>query len=571
MVQHPNPQFKRKDVLLLDGEWDFQMNQDGVDRKINVPFSPESKLSGIEYKGFIKECRYKKVFNYTPKNEDERVIVCFGAVDYRALVYLNGKYIGSHVGGYTPFKFDITGSLKMGENLLLVVVYDMESGFYLSGKQSPKEQSFGCFYTRTTGIWQSVWLEFVPQKRISEVLFSPDINTPSVKVELVTNDCGKYKIEVFYQGELCGVAQGDVPYRTTATIPLSQKHLWELNEGRLYDVKITFEQDEVYSYFGLREVKYQGMKFYLNGKKTFQKLVLDQGYYPEGVYTPASIEEMQRDIDLGKRLGFNGARLHQKVFDPKFLYLCDKAGYMVWGEYASWGQDYSSLNQIGQFLNEWQETVMRDFNHPSIILWCPLNEVWLDWRTNIRQPDARFVEIVYNFTKTLDTTRPCIDTSGGRHTAKTDVYDYHCYEEEEKFKRYIERLEKEDVLKLSEFTFPDDNCAYKAGGPVHVSEFGGIAFVEKGATRNEVKVCNEAAVDSEDAWGYGKSEDDAEALIARFERLIDTMFACDKISGYCYTQLYDVEQERNGFFNYDRSNKLTEEQMDKIRDIQNRK
>ena len=557
---NPNPIFSRKETTIINDGWLFSFDNASW-RPINVPYCPESKLSGIGCTDFIPVCYYKKRFNFY--KADKNVRLHFGAVDYRAWVYLNGIYLGEHIGGYTPFSFDITKQLIDGENEIFMVVRDDELGKACSGKQSQKRQSYGCFYTRTTGIWQSVWLEQVPQKYIREFYFYPDVKNTSVKVDLLTSTSGKYDVEVSFNGYMVGRKQGKIDYRKTIKIPLSEKHLWTLGEGNLYDVKIRFEEDEVMSYFGLREVGYKGYDFILNGERCYQKLVLDQGYTPDGIYTQ-SIEEMQKDIERGLELGFNGARLHQKVFDPQFLYLCDKAGYMVWGEYASWGIDYSTLDSAGQFLSEWQETMKRDFNHPSIVTWCPLNEAWGDWTDAKKKRDERFVNIVYQFTKEFDKTRPCVDVSGGHHGKKTDLYDFHCYEQLSDLKKYLDKFENEDILDVPLLYCKGERKKYQKGVPVNLSECGGFSLSDK---ESSVDTVNEGAVQSEDAWGYGKGETDANAFIKRYEDLIALLCEYKKNSGFCYTQLYDIEQEQNGFYYYDRRDKLTEDQKKRIRSM----
>ena len=375
-IDYPDPNFVRERTQIINDGWQFSFDGKAW-RRINVPFCPESKLSGIGHTDFIGQCFYKRTLR--AEKGTGRVMLHFGAVDYRCEVYVNARRVGAHVGGFTPFAFDVTDALTEDENELYVCVSDDELRDCPSGKQSYKRQSFGCFYTRTTGIWQSVWLEFVPGVRIKQIQFYPSVERSSVLTEIHTNGCEQCSIFVYYQDRKVGEYCGRVTYRAKFDILLSESHLWELGQGRLYDVIITFGDDTVYSYFGLREIGYRGYDFVLNGRSVFQKLVLDQGYYPDGIYTAPSVQAMQRDIDLALDLGFNGARLHQKVFDPRFLYLCDKSGYMVWGEFASWGVDYSDLHFLGRFLQEWQEVLARDFNHPSIVTLCPLNEVWGRW------------------------------------------------------------------------------------------------------------------------------------------------------------------------------------------------
>ena len=567
-INYPDPNFIRKETQVINDGWQFSFDRKAW-QSINVPYCPESKLSGIGHTDFIGQCFYKKTF-YADIGKGRRVMLHFGAVDYRCEVYVNGRHIGSHVGGFTPFAFDVTDVLIGTENELYVCVYDDEQRDCPSGKQSYKRQSFGCFYTRTTGIWQSVWLEFVPGVRIKQIQFYPSVERPSVLTEIHTNGCEQCSIFVYYQDRKVGEYCGRVTYRAKFEILLSESHLWELGQGQLYDVIITFGDDTVYSYFGLREIGYRGYDFVLNGRSVFQKLVLDQGYYPDGIYTAPSVQAMQRDIDLALDLGFNGARLHQKVFDPRFLYLCDKSGYMVWGEFASWGVDYSDLNFLGRFLQEWQEVLARDFNHPSIVTWCPLNEVWGRWEDAAERRDVRFVELVYDFTKAYDPTRPCVDASGGHHGRRTDCFDVHTYADAEELRKYLKELDSSDILDIPLLYCAGEVLPYSKGLPVNVSEFGGICFTQKDDA-SEVGTVNEGAVESEVAWGYGKGEQSADAFLARYERLADILMDCRKLSGFCYTQLYDVEQEENGLYYYDRHDKLSEEQKARMRAIHSRR
>ena len=558
-----NPSFVRENTEEIGGIWQFSLDKKSW-RDIRVPYAPQSVLSGIGYTDFIPECYYKKSF--TVKKTGERILLHFGAVDYRALVYINGKFAVEHEGGFTPFETDITDLCADGENELALTVYDQTQDIPF-GKQSYKQNSFGCFYTRTTGIWQPVWLEFVPENRVKEFYFTPDVKTCALGVDLLVTQKGSYEIEVFLDNKKVGYASGDIQYRASVTIPLQEKKLWSVGNGNLYEVKIKYGKDTVFSYFGLRQVQYDGYKFLINGEEVFQNLVLDQGFYPDGIYTAPSIDAMQKDINLALDLGFNGARLHQKVFDPRFLYLCDKAGYMVWGEFPSWGVDFSNVNYLGKFLAQWQEVLRRDFNHPSIVTWCPLNEVWGAWEDNAKRPDLRFVDGVYDFTKTLDITRPCVDVSGGIHGRASDLYDFHSYEAVENIQKYLEEFNDEEKLKSGTLYFENRTGKYIRGLPINLSEYGGIAFGYGYKGGGMADAGGEEAVQSEESWGYGKGATDGDNFVERFRALVETVFRCQKLSGVCYTQLYDVEQEQNGFYYYDRSDKLTKEQKAEIKKI----
>lgn len=559
---YPNP-IKRREYAMLSDGWEFSLDKENW-QPICVPYCPQSSLSGIADTGPIEHCFYRKRFARPWKAE--RTVLHFGAVDYRAVVTVNGRYVGTHEGGYTPFEFDISRLLQE-ENYLEVEVYD-ENQNVPFGKQTYKGKSFGCFYTRTTGIWQPVWLERTGRQYIEDFYFYPDVEKCAVDIDLHTSGKGSYAVTVSFDGREVGKSTGNIIHREKIHIPLSEKHLWQLGDGALYDVQLRFEEDRVESYFGLRTTEYRGMDFLINGQPVFQRLVMDQGFYPEGIYTPPSMEMVRQDIQRGKRLGFNGARLHEKVFDPQSLYEYDKAGYMVWGEFPSWGIDYSKLDGLGTLLAQWQEAVKRDFNHPAIILWCPLNEVWGAWDDPTKLPDIRFVDAVYAVTKQMDTTRPCVDVSGGYHGKQTDLYDFHSYGSAEELKTYIRQWQEKGVLDVPLLNCPGLSTPYREGQPVNVSEYGGISLGECAGDEAGVCAVTEGAVQSETDWGYGENASDGDAFVERYRKLTQLLLGTPGLSGYCYTQLYDIEQETNGFYYYDRSDKLTEEQKDAIYAIQ---
>ena len=317
-------------------------------------------------------------------------------------------------------------------------------------------------------------------------------------------------------------------------ISLSESHLWEPGCGRLYDLKLSFNGDEISSYFGLRSVKLDDYKFLINGKSVFQRLVLDQGFYRDGIYTAPTEADLIKDIEISYAVGFNGARLHQKVFEPRFLYHCDKLGYLVWGEYPNWGLDYSNPFALESMLPEWCECVERDFNHPAIIGWCPFNETW-DY-SGRRQNDA-LISTVYRVTKHMDKTRPCIDTSGNFHV-ETDIFDVHDYEQDvATFKANYDKLMTEGVL----FERFPDRQMYSGKGCAWVSEYGGLQWSEG---------------DRDDAWGYGNAPKTFEEFVERYKGLTDALLDNYRMFGFCYTQLYDIEQEQNGLYYYDRTPKF---------------
>lgn len=546
--EYPRPQFERENYICLNGKWQFELDngRSGAERglfeknvrlkgEIAVPFCPQSRLSGIEHKDFILGCVYKRTFEITEKCDGKRTILHFGAVDYHCTVYVNDVCLGSHTGGYTPFEFDITDAVLYGENTVTVFVEDDEKNKPIPrGKQSDRFDSYGCSYTRTTGIWQTVWLEQVPETRVKSVRYISDIAEGCVSAEFELIGEGNLKIETFFDkratGSACTYAKG----KATLTVKLSEKHLWEVGKGNLYDVRISFGSDMVKSYFGLREISVCAKRVFINGEPIFQRLILDQGFYPDGIYTAPEDCELENDIKRSVACGFNGARLHQKVFEERFLYYCDKAGYIVWGEFPSWGAAHSDPNTVYSFLPQWLEAVERDINHPSIICWCPFNEKWNLGEKFIPQFDE-LIRLVYRVTKTSDPTRPCIDTSGWFHV-ETDIYDLHDYEQNsETLKAHYENLNENKIFQ------PDWLEARQKyhGEPFFISEYGGIAW-------NLLS----------DGWGYGEGPKTLDEFYERFEGLTDAMLDNENICGFCYTQLTDVEQEQNGLYSYDRKPKF---------------
>ena len=559
--EYPNPQFERADWVNLNGTWQFEIDhgKTGRERKfyekqaladtIIVPFCPESELSGIGCKDFMPAVWYRKAVTIPQEKLQGRVFLHFGAVDYEAFLYVNGAFVGSHKGGYTHFSFDITDFVHAGENVVVLCAEDdSRSSMIPSGKQSGKYDSYGCFYTRTTGIWQTVWLEYTPKAYIRSLRVYPNYKDGTVAMQADVCGSGIFKAEAFFDGHAVGSFEAQTDGSTVCgTLHLSQIHLWDVGQGNLYDLKLTFGQDTVKSYFGLRNVRMDGWKFMLNDRSVFMRLVLDQGFYPDGIYTAKDEKELLKDIELSLAAGFNGARLHEKVFEPRFLYYCDKMGYLAWGEYPNWGLDYSDPKAVAAVLPEWTEEIARDFNHPSIIGWCPFNETWdfegrLQWNELLR--------MVYRTTKALDPTRPCIDTSGNFHV-ETDIYDVHNYEQNpETFKAEYDKLMTDNELY-------DQHHNHRGtqkwnGEPTFVSEYGGIRWAGE-----------EAA-----GWGYGEAPKTEQEFLERYKGLTDALLDNDKMCGLCYTQLYDVEQEVNGLYTYDRVPKFD---MEFFRAVNSRK
>lgn len=566
--EYPRPQLVRKDWLNLNGEWDFEIDnskcgmekeffkKDTLENKITVPFCPESELSGINNKDFMNCVWYRRELDIPQEWDSKKILLHFGAVDYHAVVFVNGTKIGEHRGGYTPFTFDITDYLKDSGNYVTLCAYDDVRGHNQpAGKQCPQLRSCGCSYTRTTGIWQTVWLECVDSCYVDNINFAYDIETPSVNVKCRLG--GEFlgctvKATALWEGKAVGSGEYHA-YSNSVEIPvaLSEKHLWEVGKGNLYDLEITVEKDGktldfVQSYFGLRTVCLDGRAFKINGKAVFGRWVLDQGFYPDGIYTAPTDEALKNDIIYSMQLGFNGARLHEKIFEPRFLYWADKLGYIVWGEHANWELNVTDAGQIQHFLPEWLESLDRDMCHPSIIGWCPLNETW-DFEH--RKQSDELVRMIYLATKAVDPTRPVIDTSGNFHV-QSDIFDVHDYEQDpEVFATHYTQL-TDGIIEDTIYRNPAlrNRQQYNGTDPTFVSEYGGIKW----------------APNVEGGWGYGEGPETEEEFIARYKGLTEVLLNNPYMLGFCYTQLYDVEQEQNGLMTYQREFKFNPEIIHKI-------
>lgn len=551
--EHPNPQLERTDWLNLNGPWEFEldpglsgeergMQKDGAvfSKTINVPFCPESRLSGIANVDFMACVWYRRNLEIPAAWQGKRVRLHFGAADYDTKVWLDGEPKGEHRGGYTPFVFELTGKVKPGGSVLVVrCTDDTRAGVQPSGKQCPEYFSAGCSYTRTTGIWQTVWLEAVGGSYVKSFRVYPDISAglalfnvsvidpaPGLRLHAIVTAAGK-KV-----GETVVPAGQGAPF----SVKIPKPRLWQLSDPFLYDLEFTLEQDgkvidRVKSYFGMREVTVEGINVLLNGKKVFQRLVLDQGFYPEGIYTAPTDTDLKRDIELSQAVGFNGARLHQKVFEPRFLYWADRLGYLCWGEFPNWGIDHHSPATLERVLPEWLTELERDFNHPAIVMWTPFNET-------PRDQDPELLRTVYRATKAIDPTRPVHDVSGFRHV-ETDIYSVHNYEgNPAKFAACFEPFRTGGAP----WRFDPEHDAPYAGQPYIVDEYGGIWWNPGQA--------------GGPAWGYGDRPRSVEEYLQRYRGLTDVLLDNPKMFGFCFTQLYDIEQEVNGIYTYERKPKF---------------
>lgn len=518
----------------------------GLSKKITVPFCPESELSGIGYTDFIPCVWYQRNINIPAEWNGKKILLHFGAADYETKVYVDGKMVGEHKGSGSSFNFDITAYVKAGQQANLVVrVYDnLRGGMQPGGKQCTALFSAGCSYTRVTGIWQTVWMEAVNEQALKNVFAIPDIDQQQlvVRPEFYNEDNNNtLTVEVKDGKKTVAKRTSQASNQSTIVLPIKNAHLWSPEDPYLYDVKYTVKNaqgeviDEVSSYMGMRKVHISGGYFYLNNKPYFQRLVLDQGYYPDGIWTAPSDEALRQDIEMSKAVGFNGARLHQKVFEERYYYWADKLGYLTWGEEASWVLNINNELAVRNFLTEWAEIVVRDRNHPSLVTWTPLNETW----NATPGVYVRFVNDLYDLTKAIDPTRPINDASGDSHV-KTDIWSVHDYTREP------DKLIANHTIKAGVEPYRNmkgkDFLSNYAGQPYMVDEFGGLPWIPKEERAN--------------SWGYGANIDTVEEFYSILEKEIDALKACKHVVGFCYTQITDVEQEKNGIYYYNRKPKF---------------
>ena len=554
-INYPRPDWIRMDTELLDGTWEFSFDEPCFDMNITVPFCYESKRSGIGIKEHHDTVWYRRRFDYS--KDGRKVLLSFGAVDYEAEVYLNGAYIGGHKGGFTPFSFDITDHLE-DVNVLEVKVTDRNSRYLPMGKQRWTDENFGCWYTPVTGIWQSVWLEKAGEYRAEYCHFIPSVSQQRVDIELCVSD--GYTGDASIDFSLSGKRRGRVIVPVEKGIGLSTYAfpfddvrdydiLWSPETPNLIDADITImsggNEDKVSTYFGMREVSVSDGRIYLNGKILYQRLVLDQGWWPDTLLTPPDAKALEKDIRSAMEMGFNGARKHQKAEDPRYCYLADKLGFIVWGELQSWHR-FTGFSMRAA-LSDLMEQVSRDYNHPSIITWVPLNESWGvgGIATGDRQRD--FASSLYYLLSSYDPSRLVSTNDGWEQPSETDIYAVHDY-------RFASDIASkyDNPMRIVENNIAESRpllckSAEYSGQPVMLTEFGGIAFCDG----------------SEDTWGYYGKVHNAEEFMARIKDAVSHLISAP-IAGFCYTQLTDVEQETNGLMNADRTMKLAPEEYRKV-------
>jgi len=591
--EHPRPIFYRKDWINLNGQWSCEFSKDikgfsktklnkkKFTKKINVPFCPESKLSGIGHTDFIQEIYYQKTFKIPETWKNKKILLHFGGVDYESTIYINKKKVGFNQGGSTPFSLDISSFLnKNTENDLKLYVIDKrcagspepkfdykgrgvfrsqddikkwvlnKNRFQPRGKQSTFRHSYGCYYTRTTGIWQTVWLEAVNYKNIKNINIQANVKSSSFIFipEYSSKFSGNLKVDIFFKNKLIKSSLISTKTKKFA-IKIPKVKLWSIGKPNLYNFTFTLIDknktiDKVESYGGMRSIEVKKNKIYLNGKKLYQRLVLDQGFYPNGIWTAPSDKDLKNDIILSMKAGFNGARLHEKVFEDRFHYWADKLGYITWAEFPNWGMNENAKASETYFLREWPRIVNYLKNHPSIITWTPFNE------TNTLECNAqhkKLMRIAYDVTKKIDPTRPVNETSGYQHQ-KTDIWTVHNYEP------IPEKLNKALNPKKGVYrNFPHFETRYK-NQPYIIDEYGGVWWLPK-TLRKKMR-----------SWGHGDAvrPKTLKEVFERMEKQTEVVLKTKHIEGFCYTQLTDVEQETNGVYYYDRKIKFNLKKLKSI-------
>jgi len=585
---HPRPVFRRARWIDLNGPWRFAFDDedcgirgrwfdrsDPFVREITVPYPPESRLSGVHETTFHPVVWYRREVDLDPSAEDCRWVIHFGAVDYEATVWVNGRKAAEHRGGHTPFSADIS-TLLVGGGPQAIVVRAQDSPRDLQqprGKQYWEEKPGYIWYHRTTGIWQPVWLEPVPAISIEELRWTPDVDRFGVGMTLRLNRAPPrgWRIRIRLTGDggftlvddTCLLSGQELRRDllldiSDAAIRRRRQLLWGPDHPNLIDAAVELldpsgkAMDRVESYFGLRRIELRDGRFILNGIPTFLRLVMAQNYWPESLLAAPDADALRREVELAKSLGFNGLRIHQKIEDPRFHYWCDRLGMLVWGEMAN-AFVYSD-RAAEMLIGEWMEAVRRDYNHPSIVTWVPLNESWGVPDLDRSAQQRHYVRALYHLTHALDPSRPVIANDGWQH-AVGDIFGVHDYAPSGDMlrERYSDR---QTLARTFREVRPHHHPLLGEGGtlqdePIVVSEFGGISFKPES---------------EEDWFGYGQFSQ-PEELLAAYESLVGALLDATALAGFCYTQLTDTEQETNGLLTADRKPKLD---PDRLRAINSR-
>ncbi len=566
---YPRPQFRRETWYSLNGSWEFAIDPDARwqrvaevqwRERIRVPFAPEAPLSGIGQTGFFSACWYRTRRQLPERQPGERWILHFGAVDWHATVWVNGAYAIEHTGGYTPFQVDITDFLQGSVCEIVVRAADDPHDLCKPrGKQDWQLEPHSIWYPRTTGIWQTVWMEKVPSTRLSRVAFTPNMarweigtevwlegeRRPGLRLGVKMRSGGALLAADTYQ-----IVAGEMHRGITLSDPgiddYRNELLWSPQRPTLIDVQLELwgERgeliDQVHSYAALRTISVHTDRLLLNGRPYLLRMVLDQGYWPAGGLTAPDDAALRRDVDLAKQMGFNGVRKHQKVEDPRFLYWADRLGLLVWEEMPSAYR--FTQDSVDRVTAEWIRIIQRDYSHPCIIAWVPINESWGVPNLPDIPRERHYVQALYFLTRTIDPTRPVIGNDGWESVA-TDIVGIHDYDDQ--LDRLAARYHADEVLpRLFKRERPGGRQLVLEGQshtdlPLMLTEFGGIAM----------------AGPEPRAWGYSVAAS-PEEFAQRYEKLLGVVRNLHLLAGFCYTQFADTYQEANGLLYADRTPKI---------------
>jgi len=573
---YPRPQFVRQSFFNLNGPWKFAFDDAGVgERKnypnkipadaleIRVPFAYQVHASNIGTTEYHKTMWYWKEIEVPSIRADESLYLTFEGSDYHTKVFVNGKFVGEHFGGYTRFHFDIAPALKKGKGLIAIEIEDDKDAARPRGKQSWREEPWGCWYLETSGIWKTVWMEKINHTHLAKIRFTPIKDRFSIEAE--------YEIEGFKPGLTLSfaISYHGKPITTTAVTLQKPKGVitldiasdldgfkrlyWHPDYPNIMEVSMNLTNhglslDQVQSYFAYRIFETEKNSFVLNHNPIFLRFVLEQGYLPNSGMTYENEEQMVKELELIKACGFNGLRMHQKLEDERFFYYCDMMGILTTVEMPS-AYEYRD-STISTTIKEWGEAIEQYYNHPSVIMWVPVNESWgvPDIVSNPLQ--QAFASSLYYLTKSYDPYRPVIDNDGWEHTNNTDVISLHNYDSVG-FKRFYDNMDavitNEGFVNYGQSRFTFAKGAEYQGQPIFIDEFGGIAYKKDG-----------------DGWGYNGAETTEQGFLERLEKLIDAIVANDCFAGFCYTQITDVYIEQNGLFD---ENRVPKAPIEKIKAI----
>jgi beta-galactosidase/beta-glucuronidase len=567
---YPRPQFVRAGGSWknLDGTWNFCFDDrnEGLrgewfrnfpgGKTINVPFTYEYSASGIGDPGRHDVVWYQRDLEIGEIEGEARVFLHFEGCDYHTRLWVNGAFAGEHRGAYARFSFDITDLAKRGTNSISVRAEDSFDTSQSRGKQRWKNENFGCWYIQNTGIWKTVWLEHVPKTRIAGVKMTPVLSKRTLELEAelagVTEGL-TFTARVSFQGnEVNRITVPVTGERLRLSVDVNSPSLcewgirtWSPQRPDLYDIVFSLEKDsktadQVLSYFGMREIRIEGARITLNSQPLYQRLILDQGYWKDSGITPPDEQALITDIDRVMEAGYNGVRKHQKIEDERFLYWADVKGLLVWSEAAA-AYEFTD-DAVSAFTREWMEIVQQNYNHPSIITWTPFNESWGIPQVKTDPAQQHFTRTIYHLTKSYDPYRPVICNDGWEHTV-SDIITLHDYEERgedllDRYGKHLEEILRNLVCHNKSKSAFAGRFSYR-GQPIIISEFGGIAFSNRG-----------------DGWGYGNKVNSPEEYIRRFDSITTAIKQLEAVSGFCYTQVTDVQQEINGIMDAERNFKV---------------